>query len=167
MRRIQEVISAWLQYDTRASWSKLAEAVEGIDHRDIAERIRRKYITGHHDIDQSRAFSGVATDTRTDDAPDLLQLLEFPGKTKSFSIASEVGIKYKQFGIFLLNDGRGAKVDVIARKHSNDSEQINIEILQRWLAGEGRRVSWRTLVEVLNIIGLRQLATDITNVKKV
>ena len=97
--------------------------------------------------------------------PDLLQLLEFPGKTKSFSIASEIAVKYKQF-IFHLNDGRGAKVDAIARKHGNDSEQINIEILQRWLAGEGRDVSWRTLVEVLNSIGLRQLASDI-RVKRV
>ena len=100
-------------------------------------------------------------------APDLLQLLEFPGKTKNFSIASEIGIKCKQFGIFLLNDGRGAKVDAIARKNGNDSEQINIEILQLWLAGEGRDVSWRTLIEVLNTIGLRQLATDIAGVKTV
>ena len=98
---------------------------------------------------------------------DLLQLLKFPGKTKNFSVASEIGIKCKLFGIFLLNDGKGAKVDAIARKHGNDSEQINIEILQLWLAGEGRDVSWRTLIEVLNDIGLGELATEIADVKKV
>ena len=99
--------------------------------------------------------------------PDLLQLLKFPGKTKSFSIASEVGVKYKQFGIFLLNDGKGAKVDSIAQKHLLDSEQINIEILQLWLAGEGMDVSWETLVGVLSDVGLGELATEIADIKKI
>ena len=103
----------------------------------------------------------------TANAPDLPQLLKFPGKTKSFSIAREIGIKYKQFGTFLLNDSSGATVDIIAQKHGNNSEQINIEILQLWLAGEGRDVSWRTLVCVLNDSGLGELATEIADVKKV
>ena len=58
-------------------------------------------------------------------------------------------------------------MDAIAQKHNNVSEQINIEILQLWLDGEGRAVSWRTLVEVLNDIRLGKLATEIAEVKNV
>ena len=58
-------------------------------------------------------------------------------------------------------------MDAIAQEHNNVSEQINIEILQLWLGGEGRDVSWRTLIEVLKDIGLRELATEIADVKKV
>ena len=47
-RRIQAVIAAWLRCDTTASWSKLAQAVEAMDHRDIAERIRGNYLAGNY-----------------------------------------------------------------------------------------------------------------------
>jgi hypothetical protein len=97
--------------------------------------------------------------------PDLLQLLKFPGKTKSFSIASEIGVKYMEFGVFLLKDATGAKVAAIAQKHMFDSEQINIKILQLWLAGEGMDVSWETLVGVLSDVGLGELATEIADIK--
>ena len=58
-------------------------------------------------------------------------------------------------------------MDAIAREHNNVSELINIEILQLWLGGEGRDISWRTLVEVLNDIGLGKLATEIAEVKNI
>ena len=47
-RRIQEVVGAWLRYDMSASWNKLADSVEAMDHRDIAERIRKKYTAGSY-----------------------------------------------------------------------------------------------------------------------
>ena len=43
LRRMQETVSSWLHYDTEASWSRLARAVEVMGYRDIAETIRRDY----------------------------------------------------------------------------------------------------------------------------
>ena len=47
-------------------------------------------------------------------------------------------------------------------RYLNDSEQINMEILRRWLEGTGRKpVSWRTLVQCLRDIGNIALAEEI------
>ena len=71
-------------------------------------------------------------------------------------------MKYKTFGILLLNDLTGAKIAAIAQRCLNGGEQINIEILQEWLQGKGKKpVSWQTLVDVLKDTGLSELAMDI------
>ena len=50
----------------------------------------------------------------------------------------------------------------MAHKHSNDAEQINIEVLTQWLTGRGKQpVTWATLVEVLRDIELSTLAGEI------
>ena len=51
------MISKWLAYDTKASWSKLATALEEMDNNTLAETIREKYIPGY--------TSKFATDRRT------------------------------------------------------------------------------------------------------
>ena len=94
--------------------------------------------------------------------PTLPQLLKCRCKGGSVNITTEIGAKYQTFGILLLNDKTGAKVTAIARKHSNDGEQINIEVLQEWLQGKGTKpVTWQTLIEVLKDAGLSELAKDI------
>ena len=51
-------------------------------------------------------------------------------------------------------------------KHQRDAEQINTEILQKWVSGRGRQpVSWATLTEVLRDVELCELASDIEAVK--
>jgi len=55
-----------------------------------------------------------------------------------------------RFGILLLDDGTGSRVNSLVHKHQSDAEQINSEILQQWIAGKGKHpVTWKTLVEVL------------------
>ena len=46
-RQRSEMISKWLAYDTKASWSKLATALEEMDNNTLAETIREKYIPGY------------------------------------------------------------------------------------------------------------------------
>ena len=54
----------------------------------------------------------------------------------------------------------------MARKHLNDAEEIDTEILQEWLTGRGKQpVTWTTLVEVLRDIELSTLAGKIEAVK--
>ena len=81
-------------------------------------------------------------------------------------IVKEIGTKYEQFGILLLQDRTGASVKNIAHRCSNDPERINTEILRQWLAGMGKLpVTWATLVEVLRDIGLSTLADGISTVQ--
>ena len=82
------------------------------------------------------------------------------------NIPVEIATKYVQFGTFLLNDRNGSRVKIMARKHLNDAEQINTEILQEWLTGRGKQpVTWATLVEVLRDIELFALACEIEAVR--
>ena len=98
--------------------------------------------------------------------PNLIECIRFRGRGRRINLPQEIGVKYNQFGILLLEDATGARVKAIAHKHSNDAEQINLTILQEWIGGQGAKpVKWQTLVEVLNDIKLIELAHDIAAVK--
>jgi len=69
-----------------------------------------------------------------DTNPNLQELLKFTHTDgRVISIPVEIGTKYFEFGIFLLDDRSGSRVKIIASKHQNVAKQINIEILQEWL----------------------------------
>ena len=61
-----------------------------------------------------------------------------------------VGTRYPDLGILLLEDDNGVMVDALTLEHQRNAEGITRAILQRWIAGEGKRpTTWRTLVDVL------------------
>ena len=94
------------------------------------------------------------------DSPSMPELLSF--SAKKWNIAVEVGTKYLQFGIFLLDDKNGTIVDALEREHHWNAERINMAILQKWLQGNGiKPVMWSTLVTVLQTINMNVLANDI------
>ncbi len=67
------------------------------------------------------------------------------------------------FGIFLLEDENGSRVEALVHQHREDSQAINMAILQEWLQGKGRQpVTWQTLVDVLGDCDLNTLAEDIS-----
>ena len=101
----------------------------------------------------------------TDDEPTLPELLCFDTKTRDcVNIIDEVGAKYQMFGILLLDDNTGAYVQSLIKKHREDSESINLEIVQQWLQGRGAKpVSWRTFTRILKAVKLTVLAQDITD----
>ena len=76
------------------------------------------------------------------------------------NILEKVGVKYFDFGLYLLNDDNGTQVSII-EKDKGDTISIVREIVQKWLAGNGRPVSWVTLISVLKDIKLICLAKDI------
>ena len=68
--------------------------------------------------------------------------------------------------MFLLDDTNGIRVKNIERKHREDAEQINTDILREWATGRGKKpVTWETLTEVLHDIELGELASEIEAVK--
>ena len=88
----------------------------------------------------------------TDRTPILPELTDFPGKTRHFNIAAEIGMQYYMVGITLLNDERGAIVPAIVSEHRGNAEQINMDILSRWVQGKGiYDRTWRGLLGVLRV----------------
>ena len=80
-------------------------------------------------------------------------------------MAERVGTDSSDFGILLLNDATGAKIRAIEKTHRGRPIDINREILQEWIRGGGRPVTWNDLVEVLRAIHLHVLADNISAVK--
>ena len=99
--------------------------------------------------------------------PTLPELLKFTcADGKVVNIPVEIATKYVQFGTFLLDDRNGLRVRIIEHKYHCDAEQINTEILQKWLTERGKKpVTWATLIEVLRDIDLSAVAGDIEAVK--
>ena len=96
----------------------------------------------------------------------MIELIRFRGRNRRINIPKEISTKCYQFGVLLLKDETGARLETIIRKHLNDAEQINMEIFKLWFAGEGEQpVTWGTLVEVLRDVELATLASDIADVK--
>ena len=92
--------------------------------------------------------------------PTLPQLTGFPGKTRHFNIAVEIGAQYHAVGTALLNDDRGVIVPAIVAQNINNIVFINMDILRRWVQGQGVTCSWRRLIQVLEL-PCPKLARDI------
>ena len=104
----------------------------------------------------------------TADWPTVLECITFQGRERRIDIPQEIGSNYYHFGLHLLDDPNGTRVYNIERKHREDAERINREILQEWATGRGKNpVTWATLTEVLRDIDLCGLASEIEAVKLV
>ena len=80
------------------------------------------------------------------------ELTDFPGKNRHFNIATELGIKFYYVGSALLNDKSGTVVPAIVLEHRGNAEQINMDILSRWVQGKGiADHTWRGLLGVLRV----------------
>ena len=102
----------------------------------------------------------------TADIPTVLECTKFQGRQRTINIPEEIGTNYSRFGMYLLDDPNGTRVNNIERKHREDAERINTEILREWATGRGKKpVTWETLTEVLHDIELGALASEIEAVK--
>ena len=98
----------------------------------------------------------------TADCPTVLECIRFQGQQRTINIPQEIGSNYYYFGLHLLDDPNGTRVNNIERKHREDPERINTEILREWATGRGKKpVTWETLTEVLRDIELGALASEI------
>ena len=88
------------------------------------------------------------------DKPSLPKLLEL-------DVPEHVGVLYRKFGTFLLNDFTGSLIDAIENDCLGKSHRITVKILQDWLVGKGEAPTWQTLVQTLNRCKLSVLANQI------
>lgn len=76
----------------------------------------------------------------------------------------EIGVQYSQLGLLLLNDLTGSITAAIVSQFHSKADEINQEILRRWLQGQGKQpVTWYTLVHALRDMQLLELARMIQN----
>ena len=77
------------------------------------------------------------------------------------NIPQSIGPHYETFGLLLLNDEQGEKIDAIVEANAR-AKEINVAILKKWLRGEGEQpVTWGTLVQVLKDSNLKIVAKEI------
>lgn len=71
----------------------------------------------------------------------------------------QIGRQYSTLGPLLLCDDMGAVTSAIVSQCQRDADEINREILTRWLQGRGKLpVTWSTLIDVLRDMELSELA---------
>ena len=98
----------------------------------------------------------------TGNRPTLPKLLNFPLKNGTYiNIPQQIGTKYFQFGIQLLNDETGEEIEAIVSKCREEADEINIKILMLWIRGKGKPLDWDNLIQVLKTIVLGSFASDI------
>ena len=98
----------------------------------------------------------------TDAIPTLPLLLCFPGRNRTINVAQEIGVQYQLVGTALLDDTRGTILPGIRAACLAVTDDINIEVLRRWVQGrEEGNCSWRSLIGVLRSSSCEALADDI------
>jgi GTPase SAR1 family protein len=75
-------------------------------------------------------------------------------------IPEKVGVNYKKFGTYILNDNEGWQVANMEACSSNP-ENIVYEILKKWLQEMPTPVTWGNLIQMLRQTELNKLADDV------
>ena len=86
----------------------------------------------------------------TDQKPTMPQLIGLRGRDKTINIAEAIGVQWRMIGIALLNDESGGIVTALEREFRGNALDINLEILTRWMRGDGiPDQTWEGLLTVL------------------
>ena len=88
----------------------------------------------------------------TDQKPTMSQLISLQGRIQHVNIVEGIGVKWLMVGTILLDDKDYTIVPAIAEQYGNNAQRINMEILGRWVRGEGiPDRSWQGLLGVLRV----------------
>ena len=88
----------------------------------------------------------------TDQKPTMPELMSLQGRSQHINIVEGIGVKWEMVGTALLDDKHGTIITAIVQESGYNTERINMEILRRWVRGEGiPDCSWRGLLSVLRV----------------
>ena len=101
----------------------------------------------------------------TGDKPTIYQIENMKGKDgENLNIIGRIASRYKPFGIQLLQDANGERVEVIRSDHINEGvEAITTAILQEWLKDRKLPHTYSYLIKCIEAARLGALAEDIEN----
>ena len=90
-------------------------------------------------------------------------LISFRTSHSTINMIEEIGTKYMEFGICLLNDHSGRYISSLEKDCRAISGDIIRKILEDWIGGRrgAKPVEWSVLAKTLDDIGLQRLASDI------
>ena len=71
----------------------------------------------------------------SDEKPTMPQLIGLQGKDKIINNAEAISDQWRVVGIALLNDESDRIVKALATEFRGDGQDVNLEILQRWIQG--------------------------------
>ena len=80
-------------------------------------------------------------------------------------VPEHVGSVFFKFGVLLLDDENGAKMDSIRREYQEDSGLIVRMTLKQWVQGDGKPLTWETLIKTLRDCNVFGLAAEIEATK--
>ena len=81
---------------------------------------------------------------------------------KNLNVIEGIAAHYVQFGIQLLQDANGTKVEVIKRNHIHEGvEEITRAILRQWLANGGPTCTYSYLIDCIKAVRLETLAGNL------
>jgi len=84
-------------------------------------------------------LSGICdTIPLTGDQPTLMELIRFRGRERRINNPPADRHQLKKFGILLLEDENGARIQSIIHEYSGNPEEISMEVLQEWITGRGK-----------------------------
>ena len=95
--------------------------------------------------------------------PNLKNLSSFGGTDRTINVIEQIGTRYMDFGVRILNDHSGHYVSSLRDQFLRNAEDINRKILMEWMRGRqgAKLVEWSVLATILHDIGLQCLASDI------
>ena len=93
------------------------------------------------------------------------ELTALQGRTETINIVRRIGVQWAMVGTTLLDDKDGTIIPAIAQQHGNNADRINMDILGRWIRGEGiPDHSWRGLLGALRVHCGEALAQSVQEV---
>ena len=122
----------------------------------------REQLIGKNSHSNRAAFILLSSSLDLDQpTPNLKGILEL--RERGVDVIRDIGTKYEDFGVFLLDDLNGTRVDALKEQYRGDSEKIIREIIKEWLKGP---VSWEALETALRKTGLVELAKHLNETLK-
>ena len=105
------------------------------------------------------------TRIHTDSTPTLIMLKTMKGAGGNLKIIETVAAgDYVTFGMFLLQDENGDRVDLIKDDHIHDGAvSVTLAILKKWLTSGAPTCTFKHLIKCLEQSELGALANKITN----
>ena len=139
------------------------------DHQDTRTLDHKVVIEGVRVGDSSRpVYLNLLIDRTVDQAagnsrPDMVNLRQFRGRDRVLNIIEEIGSRYWDFGIQLLNDTDGNYMSGIVDQMRGDFKAVNSKIATEWVNGRpnAKLCTWRSLIETLQDIGMTRTAREI------
>lgn len=99
-----------------------------------------------------------------DTIPTMKELISFPTEAGRANLAEMIGVDYKNFGIMLLDDENGDRVEAIILEQDKNAAGINCQLFISWLDGKGwKPVTWGTFVTALQSIERKDLVNKVKN----